>query len=111
MSAEFTFNWGELLKGVHNFNSDLEKIAAIEKVTKADLVAFAHEVFYNNPRRLNVKVHSHSHLSDAAAIEASRALNKIYYEREDLFGSGGLKHLKIENIKVFQKAHDLHPRL
>lgn len=69
------------------------------------------EIFFKNPRRINVKVHCHEHLAASEAHSASCALNQAYYAREDLFGTGGLNLEKIENEKKFQKNHALHPRL
>lgn len=69
-------------------------------------------VFFQNPRRINFKIHSHAHLAEAESIESSKALNREHYAREDLYGAGGLQEESIEgSIKLFQKRHELYPRL
>ena len=69
------------------------------------------EIFFKNPRRINVKVHCHEHLAASEAHSASCALNQAYYAREDLFGTGGLNLEKIENEKKEERYNDLFKKV
>lgn len=115
LGAEATFNWGEVSHEEYDFDSDLKKIAAIERVTKERLIACFNELFFNDCSRLNIKLFSHKHRDDTETRATSQELNKIYYARKDLFGEGQeivqMRHTDIENIRLFQKMHSLHPRL
>ena len=81
MGSEATFNWGEIVSEDWTFDSNLQKIAAIERVTKERLMACFNEIFFQNPRRINLKVHSHAHRDDTDARATSIALNDAYYLR------------------------------
>ena len=66
LAAEASFNWNEIIHEEYEFASDLRKIEAIERVTKERLLAAMNLIFFENPRRLNMKVHSHAHRDDQA---------------------------------------------
>ena len=68
LGAEASFNWGCLTIDETGFDSDLQKIAAIERVTKDQVMACFKHVFFENPRRVVLKIHSHAHLADQEAI-------------------------------------------
>ena len=75
------------------------------------MACFRH-IFFENPRRVNLKLHSHAHIAGQEAVQSSKELNDAHYSsREDLFGPGGLQRATIENARQFQRAHRLHPRL
>jgi len=69
------------------------------------------EMVFQNPRRVNMKIHSHAHRDDIETRKTSQDLNKAFYAREDLFGSEPLKFETIDCIRRFQRSHPLHPRL
>jgi len=100
-----------LLKDEFNFDSDIKLMAAIEKVNKERLLACFRDIVFQNPRRINMKIHSHTHRDDTETRKMSQALNKAFYTREDLFGSEPLKFEIIDSIRKFQRSHPLHPRL
>ena len=101
LGTEAMFNWGEINTDEYSFDSDQQKIAAIERVTKERLLACFENVFFKNPRRINIKTHSHGHRDDTVTREANQQLNQTFYAREDLFGSGGLTTQNIENPRSF----------
>lgn len=68
LSAEASFNWSELSNDEANFDSDLQLIAAIEGVTKERLLACFKHVFFDNPRRMNLKINSHEHADDKETV-------------------------------------------
>ena len=75
-------------------------------------MATFNEVFFDNPRRINLKVHSHAHRDDTETRATSQALNTEHYQRTDLYGAASPLNLQnITNVKIFQKLHNLHPRL
>lgn len=79
LGSEASFNWGQILTDEYNFDSDLQKIAAVERVTKERLMATFNEVFFDNPRRINLKIHSHAHRDDTETRATSQALNAEHY--------------------------------
>ena len=64
LGAEATFNWGEVSHEEYDFDSDLKKIAAIERVTKERLIACFNELFFKDCSRLNIKLFSQKHRDD-----------------------------------------------
>ena len=70
------------------------------------------EVFFDNPRRINTKVHSHAHRDDMETRKSSKELNSDFYARGDLFSqkTGGIQFQAIDQVKRFKKAHSLYPR-
>ena len=92
LGSEAVFNWGELSKDEWTFDSDVRKIEAIGSVTKERLLACFNEIFFQNPRRINMKVHSHAHRDDTETRQSSQLLNASFYERKDLFGDADLNH-------------------
>ena len=90
LGAEASFNWNEIDDDELTFDSDLKKIEALERVSKESLMACFEEIFFDNPRRVNLKVHSHAHRDDTETRQSSQVLNKAFYKRSDLFGEGEL---------------------
>ena len=75
-------------------------------------MATFNRVFFGNPRRINLKIFSHAHREDTETRATSQALNRDFYRRADLFGAeDALTSQNIANFKMFQKTHNLHPRL
>ena len=68
LGAEATFNWTCLNTDYTDFDVDVRKIAAVERVTKAQIMACFSKLFFENPRRINFKIHSHAHLADEEAV-------------------------------------------
>ena len=64
LGTESMFNWAEVASEEWNFDSDLKKIEAIQNVTKERLMATFREIFFDNPRRFNTKIHSHAKRDD-----------------------------------------------
>ena len=61
LSSEATMNWGHILKEEFDFNLREQRIKQYEEVT-ADLVKKVfRNVFYDNVRRVNMKIFSHGH--------------------------------------------------
>ena len=75
MTAEASFNWSEISNNEDNFDSDLQLIEAIKRVTKDRLMACFNQVFFDNPRRINLRINSYSHASDIETVKKSKALN------------------------------------
>ena len=65
-------------------------------------MATFNEVFFDNPRRINLKIHSHAHRDDTETRATSQALNAEHYQRTDLYGSASPLNLQnITNVKIF----------
>ena len=59
-------------------------------------------MFFENPRRINLKIHAHAHLADQEAVQSSKNLNEAHYKsREDLYGSGGLNLETVDSERKF----------
>lgn len=42
-------------------------------------------VFFENPRRINVRVHSHDHKANVEKRNESKVLNEAHYNNVDIF--------------------------
>ena len=51
----------------------------MKKVTTAQVNALMKEAFFEKPKRLNLKMHSHAHEVDSAKRQEAQELNKAYY--------------------------------
>ena len=65
---------------MHDFDRVEKKIAAIEKVTTEQVNALFMEVFFENPKRINMKSHSHAHRDDTETRKTSQELNAAFYK-------------------------------
>ena len=57
-------NWGHILKKEYEFDIIEKRIAAYKKVTLDQVKNLFRKIFFDNPRRLNIKIHSHKHRDD-----------------------------------------------
>ena len=71
LGVEADFSWLHIQKEQFNFDLREQQIAALEKVTTKQVNELFLEVFFKNPRRLNMKIHSHAHRDDTATREKS----------------------------------------
>ena len=71
LAAEAAINWGHILKKEFDFNLRDKRIEAYEKVTPDDVRTIFRKVFFENPRRINMKIHSHAHRDDKETREKS----------------------------------------
>ena len=101
-------NWGHILKKELDFDLREQRIASYEKVTVEDVKKVFRNVFFNNPRRINMKIFSHAHRDMAEKRKESQKLNEEFYKNSELFG-GNLTVETIDEVKPFQRTHSLHP--
>ena len=72
-------NWSQLRSNDYDFDWTEKRIASLEKVTPEQVNALFMEVFFENPRRLNIKIHSHAHKNALETRKTSQELNKAFY--------------------------------
>lgn len=61
MSEEAHRYWTEIVEGYYEFDYKEKKIEALEKVNKTDLINFFNKLIFTNPKRMHVKLYSHTH--------------------------------------------------
>lgn len=81
LGAECDMNWLQIKQNDLNFDRIEKVTAAVERVTVAKVNALFLEAFFENPRRLNLKIHSHVHRDDTATRKTSKDLNGVYYDK------------------------------
>lgn len=111
LGQECEYNVLQIKQGDLNFDRREQIIAALERVTVEKVNALFTEVFFKNPRRLNLKVHSHAHRDDAATRLTSQDLNKAFYSDIESSQGSTLTHTQIDDIAEFRRAHSLYPRI
>ena len=57
------------MEGKEEFDWKEKLIQAYEKVNLEQVVMLFHDLFFENPRRLNVKIYSHKHHSEQEKIK------------------------------------------
>ncbi|CDW84143.1 insulin-degrading enzyme [Stylonychia lemnae] len=99
--------WDEILTGDYEFSSREIKIEALRQVQKQDVIEYFNELFFNNPKRLNLKFYSHGHFDNKDELNANiQANQKFYQDNCKIF-----KQEKIENYRQFKLSHFQFPRL
>jgi hypothetical protein len=78
-----------------------QKIERYEKITPGDIKAVFREVFFENPRRLNVKIFSHKHKADEEKRKVSQLLNEAFYKNAENFDGHAISLQKIDDIRLF----------
>ena len=78
-----------------------QKIERYEKITPREIKAVFREVFFENPRRLNVKIFSHKHKADEEKRKVSKNLNEAFYENAENFDGHAISMEKIDDIRLF----------
>ena len=58
-------------------------------------------MFFENPRRLNVKVFSHKHRADEEKRKVSKSLNEAFYENAEIFDGRAISMEKIDDTRLF----------
>ena len=71
LQQEAQLNWAQLTSKEFDFDRREQQIAAMQSVTAEEVNALMTEVFFQNPRRINLKVHSHAHAADIAKRQES----------------------------------------
>mmetsp|Transcript_25543 Transcript_25543/g.39314 ORF Transcript_25543/g.39314 Transcript_25543/m.39314 type:complete len:82 (+) Transcript_25543:1678-1923(+) len=68
-------------------------MAALEKITVEDVNALFEDMFFENPRRLNIKLHSQNHLKNEEEVAKANEKNQEWYS--------DLETTEVEKIKLF----------
>ena len=103
-------NWSQLRSKDYEFDYTEKRISSFEKVTTEQVNALFMEVFFENPRRLNLKIHSHKHKNVVETRKTSQELNKAFYKIYETEYGKSLNFVNIDDIEEFKKSHTLHPR-
>ena len=111
LGQEAKLNWLQIELNDLNFDRREKVIEALEKVTTEQVNTLFMEVFFENPRRLNLKIHSHTHRDDKVTRQTSIDSNADFYKSIDEKIGGDLQIKEITNINEFKRTHYLHPRL
>ena len=81
LAEEASGNWDALVREEFEFNRREKMIEAYSKVKWEDVNALFEEVFFRNPRRLNLKIHSHAHKEQVESRQQSKDLSREFYQR------------------------------
>ena len=111
LAEEASGNWDALVREEFEFNRREKMIEAYCKVKWEDVNALFEEVFFRNPRRLNLKIHSHAHKEQVESRQQSKDLCSEFYQRVGTKIGEPLQHVNITDLAEFQQGHELHPRL
>ena len=99
--------WSEIVDGDYEFDRRAKKIAALEKITKEDVINLFNVLFFDNPKRINVKFYSHAHWEMKDDILSYEKLNQEFFEKN-------CQVQKMEklgpNYKLFKLQNILFPR-
>ena len=79
IKKEANKNWDQLTTKEIDFCRIEDKIDALMKVTPEQVNELFIELFFKNPRRLQLKIHSHAHRDDTETRAKCQALNKEFY--------------------------------
>ena len=100
---EANSHWGCIQDDNLLFNSKERLIEALENVNLELIKAKFHELFTNNPRRMNSKLYAQTHRQNTEEIKASTNLNNEYYNKLNLYTE------TIENPRMFNSMHQTYP--
>ena len=81
MQQECQLNWAQLLNKEFEFDRRDQQIEAMKKVTVDQVNDLMTETFFKNPKRINLKIHSHAKEADIEKRQTSKDLNKEFYEK------------------------------
>ena len=111
LPEEAAGNWDSVIREETEFNAKEKMLDAYAKVKFEDVNALFMEVFFQNPRRLILKMHSHAHKEETESRKQSKDLSLEFYKRMEERIGEPLQHVTITDLAEFHQAHDLHPRL
>jgi secreted Zn-dependent insulinase-like peptidase len=79
LSNETARNWDQILDKELGFDVREKKIAAYSQVTLEAVKSLFNSLFFSNPSRLNIKLHSHAHAISSERQQACQ-LNSDFYQ-------------------------------
>jgi len=101
IGEEANEHWGQLEDENFNFDHEERMIEALGRITTKQVTKAFDEMFFTNPRRLNIKICSEDHAKNAEEIENAKAENKKFYAQY------GAKQNKVEDVASFAEGKDL----
>eukprot|EP00347_Sterkiella_histriomuscorum_P004511 403360183 len=99
--------WHEILEGDYEFDERQKKIEALGKVTRDQVVDYFNNLFFNNPKRLNIKMYSQKHFEEKENIERDTQLNQAFYHEKCKIST----QEKIDNYRTYKTSMHQYPRL
>lgn len=95
----------EIAEEDYEFDRTEKSLAAYQKVTKEQVISHFHNLFMDNPRRVNVKIYSHDSLNNGEERTQNHYLNLEFYKQHKATFEN------IENPKAFLLQNAQFPRL
>lgn len=99
-------SWNQIMEEEYDFDVRNQKIETLKSITVADIKDLFDTLLFKNPRRLNVKIYSQDAHVDADKRKESETLNSAFYNKYSVAQTE-----TGSDIRTFQLAHDLLPRL
>jgi hypothetical protein len=82
-----------------DFDNKEKMIEAFKQISTDQVNQKFKSLFLQNPKRLNIKLHSEEHLPNKEESEKAKDENEAFYKKH------GVNNNKISNPKFFEMAH------
>lgn len=104
LGQEHSANWSSLCDDNFDFDAKDRLIEALEAVTPEMVNAKFNQLFFENPKRVQIKLQSQNHMKNIEEIEKAKK------ENIDFYTSLGIPKVNaIDNFKIFQLSSQKYP--
>jgi secreted Zn-dependent insulinase-like peptidase len=79
LGSESWHNWGHIVNEEYSFDSREKEIGAIKNTKTSDVMNLFKKLVFEEPRRLNVRIHSQAKWDDLKIREESIQRNASFY--------------------------------